>query len=90
MSNRKDSICFRPSEPQWVDGFFTGSRVVGSATSHDRLAANDLAFVQIASIRLWLRASTPSYAHTLSLGLAPANVHCRAQHGRAWDRVCRS
>jgi transposase len=25
------------------------------ATHYDRLAANDLAFVQLASIRLWLR-----------------------------------
>jgi transposase len=27
------------------------------ATRYDKLAANDLAFVQLASIRLWLRVS---------------------------------
>ena len=27
----------------------------GTATFYDKLAANDLAFVQLASIRLWLR-----------------------------------
>jgi transposase len=36
----------------WIDPF--GRRV---ATRYDKLAANYLAFVQLASIRLWLRAN---------------------------------
>jgi transposase len=28
-----------------------------AATSYDKLATNDLAFIQLASIRLWLRAN---------------------------------
>jgi hypothetical protein len=50
------------SSPQLVERFFNKikqSRRV--ATRHDKLAANYLAFVQLASIRLWLRVyeSTP-------------------------------
>ena len=44
------------SSPQFVDRFFNKikhwRRV---ATRYDKLAANDLAFIQLASIRLWLR-----------------------------------
>jgi transposase len=57
--NRNDPICFSPHlyrARNLVERFFnkiTHCRRV--ATRYDKLAANDLAFVQLASIRLWLR-----------------------------------
>jgi transposase len=37
------------------------------ATRYDKLAANYLAFVQLASIRLWLRVNEPRPSHALRL-----------------------
>ena len=57
--NRNDPICFSPylyRARNLVERFFnkiTHCRRV--ATRYDKLAANYLAFVQLASIRLWLR-----------------------------------
>src|SRR6187399_914375 len=49
----------RPSRPQWhlrVERFFNRIKHCRRiATRYDKLAANYLAFVQLASIRLWLR-----------------------------------
>ncbi len=64
-SNRNDPICFSPylyRARNRVERFFNKikhCRLV--ATRYDKLAANYLAFVQLASIRLWLHAkeSTP-------------------------------
>ena len=57
--NRSEPICFSPylyRARNLVERFFNkikhGRRV---ATRYDKLAANDLAFIQLASIRLWLR-----------------------------------
>jgi transposase len=57
--NRSERICFSPylyRARNLVERFFNkikhGRRV---ATRYDKLAANYLAFVQLASIRLWLR-----------------------------------
>jgi transposase len=64
-SNRNDPICFSPHlyrARNLVERFFNNIKQRRRiATRYDKLAANYLAFVQLASIRLWLRAneSTP-------------------------------
>ncbi len=63
--NRKNPICFSPylyRERNLVERFFNKIKQCRRiATRYDKLAANYLAFVKLASIRLWLRAyeSTP-------------------------------
>jgi transposase len=58
-SNRSDPICFSPylyRARNQVERFFNRIKQCRRvATRYDRLAANYLAFVQLASIRLWLR-----------------------------------
>ena len=60
-SNRSEPICFSPSHYRArnrVERFFNKIKQCRRvATSYDKLAANYLAFVQLASIRLWLRAN---------------------------------
>lgn len=60
-SNRSDPICFSPylyRARNQVERFFNRIKQCRRvATRYDRLAANYLAFVQLASIRLWLRLS---------------------------------
>ena len=60
-SNRNDPICFSPylyRARNHVERFFNKIKHCRRvATRYDRLAANYLAFVQLASIRLWLRAN---------------------------------
>jgi transposase len=65
-SNRSDPICVSPHPYRarnQVERFFNRIKQCRRvATRYDRLAANYLAFVQLASIRLWLAAryeSTP-------------------------------
>jgi transposase len=65
-SNRSDPICFSPylyRARNQVERFFNRIKQCRRvATRYDRLAGNYLAFVQLASIRLWLAAryeSTP-------------------------------
>jgi transposase len=64
-SNRNDPICFSPHlyrARNLVERFFNKIKQCRRiATRYDKLAANHLAFVQLASIRLWLRVneSTP-------------------------------
>ena len=57
--NRNDPICFSPylyRARNLVERFFNKiKRCRRVATRYDKLAANYLAFVQLASIRLWLR-----------------------------------
>jgi transposase len=57
--NRKDPICFSPHlyrARNLVERFFNRIKHCRRvATRYDKLAANYLAFVQLASIRLWLR-----------------------------------
>jgi transposase len=57
--NRKDPICFSPRlyrARNRVERFFNSIKHCRRvATRYDKLAANYLAFVQLASIRLWLR-----------------------------------
>lgn len=63
--NRNEPICFSPHlyrARNLVERFFNKIRHCRRvATRNDKLAANYLAFVQLASIRLWLRVyeSTP-------------------------------
>src|SRR5262252_2392143 len=65
-SNRNRADLLQPASlpsPQPVERFFNKIKQCRRvATRYDKLAANYLAFVQLASIRLWLRAneSTPS------------------------------
>jgi transposase len=64
-SNRTAPICFSPHlyrERNLVDRFFSKIKHCRRvATRYDKVAANYLAFIQLASIRLWLRVneSTP-------------------------------
>jgi transposase len=68
-SSRNDPICFSPylyRARNRVERFFNKIKHCRRvATRYDKLAANYLAFVQLASIRLWLRAnestSLPGY-----------------------------
>ena len=61
--NRKEPICFSPylyRARNLVERFFNKiSHCRRVATRYDKLAANYLAFVQLASIRLWLRLISP-------------------------------
>ena len=54
-----DALCFSPYlylAPNAVERFFNKIKQCRRvATRYDRLAANYLAFIQLASIRLWLR-----------------------------------
>ena len=63
-SNRSDPICFSPylyRARNQVERFFNRIKQCRRvATRYDRLAANCLAFVQLASIRLWLSAGNQS------------------------------
>src|SRR5262249_9342968 len=64
-SNRNEPICFSPylyRARNLVERFFNKIKHCRRvATRHDKLAANYLAFIQLAAIRLWLRVneSTP-------------------------------
>ena len=57
--NRNEPICFSPylyRARNLIERFFNKVKQCRRvATRYDKLAANDLAFVQLASIRLWLR-----------------------------------
>jgi len=58
-SDRNDPICFSPylyRARNLVERFFNRIKQCRRvATRYDKLAANYFAFVQLASIRLWLR-----------------------------------
>src|SRR5262249_22673783 len=64
--NRNEPICFSPylyRARNLVERFFNKIKQCRrAATRYDKLAANYLAFIQLASIKLWLRVneSTPS------------------------------
>ena len=61
--NRTKPICFSPylyRSRNLVERFFNRIKHCRRvATRYDKLAANYLAFVQLASIRLWLRVNSP-------------------------------
>jgi len=58
-SHRKEPTCFSPylnRARNLIERFFSKIKHCRRvATRYDKLAANDLAFVQLASVRLWLR-----------------------------------
>lgn len=68
-SNRKDPICFSPylyRARNLVERFFNRIKQCRRvATRYDKLAANYLAFIKLAAIRIWLRAyeSTPYFGY---------------------------
>ena len=59
--NRKDPICFSPNPYRarnLIERFFNKIKQCWRvATRYDKLAASYLAFVKLASIRIWLRAN---------------------------------
>jgi hypothetical protein len=59
--NRKDPICFSPylyRARKLVERFFNKIKQCRRVTTrYDKLAANYLAFIKLASIRIWLRAN---------------------------------
>jgi len=59
-SNRKDPICFSPylyKARNLVERFFNKIKHFRRiATRYDKLAANYMAMIKLASIRIWLRA----------------------------------
>src|ERR1700745_2070263 len=59
MRNRTETLCFSPylyRARSLVERFFNKIKHCRcGATRYDKLAANYLAFVQLASLRLWLR-----------------------------------
>lgn len=63
--NRRDPICFSPflyRSRNLVERFFTKPKQCRrAATRYETLTANCLAFIKLASVRIWLRAckSTP-------------------------------
>ena len=69
--NRKDPICFSPYlYRDLVERFFNEIKQCRPvATRYDKLAANYLAFVKLACIRLWLRVYECT-ASLLSLGVS--------------------
>ncbi len=76
--NRNEPICFSPRLSRarnLVERFFNRIKQCRRiATRYDKLAANYLAFVQLASIRLWLRVneSTPSCRLRATFARSPA------------------
>ena len=72
--NRKEPICFSPylyRARNLVERFFNKIKQCRRvATRYDKLAANYLAFVQLASIRLWLRVK-PSGERWIPVPLPP-------------------
>jgi transposase len=89
-SNRNEPICFSPHlyrARNQVERFFNRIKQCRrTATRYDKLAANYLAFIQLASIRLWLRfneytplVTTNEYnAHQASRMSMPRNILLRA------------
>jgi transposase len=62
--NRSEPICFSPylyRARNLVERFFSKMKQCRRvATRYDKRAANYLAFIQLASIRLWLRVNEPT------------------------------
>jgi transposase len=87
--NRKDPICFSPylyRARNLVERFFNKIKQRRRvATRYDKLAANYLAFIKLASIRIWLRAneftpwSIPRSA-PITVTLSPQFKHNRSRN----------
>ena len=102
-SNRSDPICFSPylyRARNLVERFFNRIKQCRRvATRYDRLAGNYLAFVQLASIRLWLSADKLGYSASdlltdIRMSLAanelkkPRFIRRRRRSGRPSVRCC--
>src|SRR5438270_5826824 len=89
--NRTEALCFSPylyKPRNLVERFFNKIKHCRRvATRYDRLAANYLAFVQLASIRLWLRLNESAFYFAwgcfrdLDLGSGSGDHDPAAQHG---------
>jgi transposase len=92
-SNRSDPICFSPylyRARNQVERFFNRIKQCRRvATRYDRLAANYLAFVQLASIRLWLRLNESASLAPV-LGCMVQTCIPRSRYKRYSDRKSRS
>ena len=83
-SNRSDPMCFSPyyRARNRVERFLNRIKQCRRvATRYDKLAVNYLAFVQLASIRLWLRVneSAPSWTE------GPFTTEARARESLQWQ-----
>ena len=85
--NRKEPICFSPylyRGRNLVERFFNEIQQCRRiATRYDKRAANHLAFITLAAIRIWLRAyesaarrppRTEPASHSTSVGLLPGDT----------------
>jgi hypothetical protein len=92
--NRNKSICFSPylyRARNLVERFFNRIKQCRRvATRYDKLAANYLALIQLASIRLWLRVDEfTSAIRNSTLGCGAGNV-ARETSGQSWlSAYCR-
>jgi transposase len=68
--NLQDPICFSPylyRAPNVIERFFNKTKQCPRvATRYGKLAASYLAFVKLASIRIWLRANESATRETMS------------------------
>jgi transposase len=99
--NRKDPICFSPylyRAHNLIERFFNKIKQCRRVASrYDKLAANYLAFVKLASIRIWLRANESApfatiamliACHAATKGADQRGEECPAsRHGRHRDGV---
>ena len=81
--NRTEALCFSPylyRARNLVERFFNKIKQCRRvATRYDKLAANYLAFIQLASIRLWLRVnqSTPLVPRRRRVGVLDLRARLR-------------
>jgi transposase len=90
--NRKDPICFSPylyRARNLIERFFNKIKQCRRvATRYDKLAANYLAFIKLAAIRIWLRANE-STALKIILGRYHPPCGQREQRGHFPPGCCR-
>ena len=83
--NRKDPICFSPylyRARNLIERFFNKIKQCRRvATRYDKLAANYLAFIKLASIRIWLRANESGRQRS-----GVERAHSRGWTGGAFER----
>ena len=86
--NRKDPICFSPylyRDRNLVERFFNKIKQCRRvATRYDKLAANYLAFVKLACIRLWLRVLREADAIANVCFWHSADIDAGSEHVRSW------
>src|SRR3954462_4884525 len=100
--NRTEALCFSPylyRARNLVERFFNKIKHCRRvATRYDKLAANYLAFIQLASIRLWLRVNQDCRVPRIELrrpseqtrklsGTCPGRVSLARSRPRQWSRL---